>query len=173
MIAIRPERPDDMAAVFAVHAAAFPTDAEARLVDRVRAAGEARLSLVAEANGAVVGHVLFSPVSIETASGHRTGFGLAPVAVLPAHQRQGVGSALIREGLAICRQQRCLFVVVLGHPAYYPRFGFRRASDVGLSNEYGADDAFMVIELETGALPADGGLVKYGPELIRPFTQWP
>ena len=168
MSAIRPERPEDMAAVFAIHAAAFPTDAEACLVDRLRAAGEARLSLVAEANGAIVGHVLFSPVSIETASGHRTGLGLAPVAVLPAHQRQGVGSALIREGLAICRQQRCRFVVVLGHPEYYPRFGFRRASDVGLTNEYGADDAFMVIELETGALPADGGLVKYGPE----FGEW-
>jgi putative acetyltransferase len=156
-----------MAAVFAIHAAAFPTDAEARLVDRLRAAGEARVSLVAEVNGAVVGHVLFSPVAIEAASGHRTGLGLAPVAVLPPYQRQGVGSALIREGLAICRQQRCLFVVVLGHPEYYPRFGFRRASEVGLSNAYGADAAFMVTELEQGALPADGGLVRYGPEFAE------
>jgi putative acetyltransferase len=166
VITIRPERAGDAAAIHAVHRAAFPTDAEARLVDRLRAGGQARVSLVAELGGAVVGHVVFSPVSIvDSATG---GLGLAPVAVTPDHQRQGVGSALVREGLAACRREGCAFVVLLGHPEYYPRFGFRRASEVGLGNEYGADEAFMVLELRPGSLPAGGGLVQYGPD----FREW-
>jgi len=163
MVLIRPERPEDADAVRAVHRAAFDTDAESRLVDHLRDRGEAVVSLVAEVEGAVVGHVLFSPVSLVAPSGCREGLGLAPLAVLPAHQRGGVGSALVREGLATCEKRGGAFVVVLGHPAYYPRFGFRRAGEVGLANEYGADEAFMVLELRPGALPAEGGLVKYGP----------
>jgi putative acetyltransferase len=168
MLTIRPENVGDVAAVRAVHGAAFPTDAEARLVDRLRDGGQARVSLVAEVDGAVVGHILFSPVSVVTAAGDREGLGLAPLAVLPAHQRRGVGAALVRAGLEACRQQGCGFVVVLGHPEYYPRFGFRRADAVGLGNDYGADAAFMVVELQPGALPAGGGAVKYGPE----FAEW-
>src|SRR5262245_11922157 len=124
MIRIRPEHAGDAAAVCAVHCAAFPTDAEAHLVEWLRARGAARVSLVAEVDDAVVGHVLFSPVSIVAESGCRHGLGLAPVAVMPAHQRRGVGSALVREGLVACREAGCAFVVVLGHPGYYPRFGF-------------------------------------------------
>lgn len=168
MITIRPERPGDSDAIHAVHRAAFPTDAEARLVDRLRADGAARVSLVAEVDGGIVGHIVFSPVSLASDSGAVAGLGLAPVAVLPDHQRRGVGSALIREGLAACRDVGCDFVVLLGHPEYYPRFGFRRASEVGLSNEYGADEAFMVLELQEGTLPQGGGLVKYG----RQFAEW-
>ena len=167
MTVIRVERLDDQAAIRAVHRAAFPTDAEAGLVDRLRDAGHSSVSLVAEVDGTVVGHILFSPVSIVAASGHRDGLGLAPVAVMPAHQRCGVGSALIREGLAVCRLQRCPFVVVLGHPAYYPRFGFLQASTVGLSNEYGADEAFMVLELQPDSLPPGDGLVRYGLEFAE------
>jgi putative acetyltransferase len=167
-VSVRPERAEDGAAVRAVHRAAFPTDTEARLVDRLRARGQARVSLVAEADGGVVGHILFSPVSVLTPSGPCQGLGLAPLAVLPPHQRRGIGSALVREGLAACRREGCGFVVVLGHPGYYPRFGFRRASAVGLGNEYGADEAFMVLELQPGSLPAGGGLVRYGPE----FAEW-
>src|SRR5262245_38064758 len=120
MFLIRPERAGDEAAIRAVHRSAFPADAEARLVDRLRANGKARVSLVAEADGLVVGHVLFSPVTVEGRS-TCVGLGLAPLAVAPDHQRRGVGSALVREGLAACRRQGCGFVVVLGHPAYYPR----------------------------------------------------
>jgi putative acetyltransferase len=166
MLTIRPERPEDAAAVGAVHRAAFPTDAEARLVDRLRANGKARAALVAEVDGEVVGHVVFSPVSVGGV--HAGGLGLAPVAVRPGHQRRGVGSALIREGLAVCRREGCPFVVLLGHPDYYPRFGFRRAGEVGLSNAYGADEAFLVLELRPGGCPAGGGLVEYGPE----FGEW-
>jgi putative acetyltransferase len=164
---IRSERGDDVAAIRAVHCAAFPTDDEARLVDRLRAAHHLKVSLVAEVDGVVVGHIAFSPVSVVGPIGRCQGLGLAPLAVRPPHQRCGVGSVLVREGLAKCRQEGAGFVVVLGHPGYYPRFGFRRASLAGLSNEYGADEAFMVLELEPGTILA-GGLVKYGVE----FAQW-
>jgi putative acetyltransferase len=164
MFEIRPERFGDAAAIHAVHCAAFPADAEARIVDRVRAAGRSRVSLVAAEEGAVIGHILFSPVSIVGPAGACEGLGLAPVAVVPWRQRLGVGSALVIAGLAACQQQSCGFVVVLGHAEYYPRFGFMRASLRGLRNEYGADEAFMVLELRPGALPPGGGLVQYGPE---------
>ncbi len=166
MVTIRPERPGDAAAIHAVHAAAFSTDDEARLVDALREAGHARISLAAEEDGRIVGHVAFSPVTIDGSSSGSEGLGLAPVAVIPSQQRRGIGSALIREGLAICRKEGYSFVVLLGHPEYYPRFGFQRASDFGLANEYGADEAFMVLELAPGSLPL-GGLVKYGPEFGR------
>jgi putative acetyltransferase len=168
VLTIRPERAEDEAAIRAVHCAAFPTDTEARLVDRLRTGGHARVSLVAEEDGVVVGHIVFSPVLVGAPPARCEGLGLAPVAVLPAHQRQGVGSALTRAGLAVCRQEGIAFVVVLGHPGYYPRFGFQPASAAGLDNEYGAEEAFMVLELQPGALPTPGGLVRYGPE----FDEW-
>ncbi len=157
---VRAERADDCQAVHAVHAAAFPTDAEARLVDRLRSNGKARVSLVADAEGEVVGHILFSPVTVASA----TGLGLAPVAVMPAQQRRGIGIALIDAGLEECRALGVPFVVVLGHPGYYRRFGFERADRFGLQNEYGATDAFMVLELIDGGIPESGGLVRYGTE---------
>ena len=164
MPTIRPERLQDAAAVFAVHAAAFPTDVEARLVDALRDAGQFRISLVAEESDQIVGHVLFSPVTVD--GSRREGLDLAPVAVLPSHQRRGIGSALIVEALNIARAQGYGFVVVLGHPEYYPRFGFRRASDLDLTNEYGAEEAFMVVELIPGSLTS-GGLVRYAVEFRR------
>ena len=167
-LTVRPERPDDAAAVRAVHRAAFPTADEAQLVDRMRAAGRAVVSLVAEADGSVVGHIVFSPVTVESAAGVREGLGLAPVAVHPEHQRSGIGSALVREGLEACRRVGCPFAVVLGHPTYYPRFGFRRGSDSGLASEFGGDDSFLVIEFQPGPLPPAGGFVRYGPD----FEPW-
>lgn len=140
-----------------MHAAAFPSDAEARLVDALRAARRAALSLVAEHDGQVVGHVLFSPVK----SNRGRGLGLAPLAVLPRHQRQGIGAALIRAGIEACRAGGYDYAVVLGDPGYYRRFGFRRALDLGLQNEYGAQDEFMVLELRLGGLAGVTGLVKY------------
>ena len=104
-----------------VHRAAVPTDAESKLVDAIRANGNATVSQVAVVNGQIVGHILFSPVEVEGARG----LGLAPVAVLPEYQNQGVGGALIRVGIAACREIGARFIVVLGEPAYYRRFGFR------------------------------------------------
>jgi putative acetyltransferase len=164
-VVVRPEAPSDRAAIFAVNASAFPTEAEARLVDALRAAGRLAVSLVAEDDGRVVGHVAFSPVSV---GGAVDGLGLAPLAVAPDSQRRGIGGALVRAGLAAASRTGAGFVVVLGHPGYYPRFGFRRAADHGLGNEYGAGEAFMVAELRDGGLPAGGSLVRYGPE----FAAW-
>jgi putative acetyltransferase len=162
---IRPEQPGDVTTIHAVHTSAFPTDAEARLVEALRAAGHLAISLVAEEGGRVVGHVAFSPVTV---AGVVRGLGLAPLAVAPDCQSRGIGGQLIREGLSAAARSGAGFVVVLGHPGYYARFGFRRAGSVGLDNEYGANEAFMVLELQPGSLPAGGGLVRYGAE----FAAW-
>jgi putative acetyltransferase len=161
MVAIHPERPGDVAAVHAVHTASFPTDVEARLVDLLRSAGRLPVSLVAEIGDAVVGHVAFSPVT--TASG-AIGVGLAPVAVVESHRRQGIAAALVRAGLEACRAAGFGWAVVMGEAAYYSRFGFRPASEFGLSDEYGGGPAFQAIELVPGALPLGAGLVRYAPE---------
>jgi putative acetyltransferase len=160
-LTIRPERPGDAAAIHAIHSAAFDTPAEAKLVDRLRASGRLSVSLVAELAGKPVGHIAFSPVTLQHASG---GVGLAPVSVVPELQRAGVGGALVQEGLAACRRAGYKFAVVLGWPEYYPRFGFEIASRRLLANEYGADETFMALELTEGAIPAAGGLVRYAPE---------
>jgi putative acetyltransferase len=163
---IRPEHAGDEAAVRAVVEAAFPTPAEARLVDALRAAGQVLVSLVAERGGEVVGHVLFSPVTIDGAR-VASGAGLAPLAVHPAWQRHGIGGALVREGLRRCAASGVGFVVVLGDAAYYGRFGFRRAAARGLGNEYGADENFGVVELVPGCLAGVTGVVRYGPEFAE------
>jgi putative acetyltransferase len=163
---VRNEADADIAAIRAVHASAFPTDAEGRSVDRLRAAGRARVSLVAEIEEQVVGHILFTPAGIESPDGTLIcqGLALAPLAVSPAHQRRGIGSALTRAGLDACRNAGAPFVVVLGHPTYYPRFGFHRAADTGIDNQFGAKDAFMILELQPGRLPCAGGVATYAPE---------
>ncbi len=167
MLVIRPECDADVATIRAVHEAAFPTPAEAMLVDLLRKNGKARISLVSEDAGSVVGHILFSPVEIAADDGTRMiGLGLAPLAVLPEFQRRGIGSRLVLDGLAECRRQRQPFVVVLGHTEFYPRFGFERASRRGIRNEYGADEVFMVLEVHAGSLPA-AGLAKYGAEFAK------
>lgn len=158
---IRPEQPGDAAAIFAVHAHSFPTTAEARLVDLLRGAGRLVVSAVAEQEGVLVGHVAFSPV---TAAVGPPGLGLAPVAVRSSHRRRGIAAKLILWGLEACRAAGCGWVVVLGEPAYYGRFGFRPASDLGLSDAYGGGLAFQALELIPGVLPVGAGLVSYAPE---------
>jgi putative acetyltransferase len=158
---IRPERPTDAAGIRAVHQAAFATHAEADLVDALRATGRLAVSLVAtDAVGRVIGHVALSPVTVDGRD--CGGLGLAPLAVLPAHQRRGVGGRLVRAALAAAGG--AAFVVVLGDPAYYARFGFRRAREFGLANEYGVDDEFMAKEIRPDGLPPGRALVKYAPE---------
>jgi putative acetyltransferase len=159
---VRLEQPDDAAAVCAIHTACFPSAAEARLVDLLRAAGRLPVSLVAEIEGVVIGHIAFSPVTVD--SGDR-GAGLAPVAVAASHRRQGIAAELVRAGLEACRAAGFGWVVVLGEPAYYSRFGFRAASELGLYDEYGGGPAFQCVELVPGAMPVGAGLVRYAPEL--------
>ena len=125
-------------------------------------AGKAVISLVAEIDRDVVGHVLFSEVAI--ARGARRGVGLAPVAVLPRMQGRGIGSRLIGAGLAAAAELGYDFVAVLGEPAYYRRFGFTIASRAGLQNEYGVDGAFMALALHADGLRDASGLVRYQPE---------
>jgi putative acetyltransferase len=162
MVAVHPEQPGDTAAIYAVHAASFPTDLEARLVDLLRAAGRLSVSLVAQVGAEVVGHIAFSPVMATSAG---AGAGLAPLAVSKPHRRQGIAAELVRAGLKACRAAGFGWAVVIGEPVYYSRFGFQPASAFGLSDEYGAGPAFQVIELVPGVLSWGAGLVRYAPEV--------
>lgn len=165
MIEIRAERAADVPAVRRVNELAFGQAEEAALVDALRAAARPQISLVAVEDDQVVGHIFFSPVSIERGDSPPAAMGLAPMAVLPEHQRRGVGSALVRAGLDECRRIGRNVVVVVGHPEYYPRFGFRPGSRFGLRCEYPVpDEVFMATELEPNALAGRRGLVRYRPE---------
>jgi putative acetyltransferase len=162
---IRAEHEEDAAAIRTVHAAGFPTDAEARLVDALRAAGRFRVALVAEIDRAVVGHILFTPGQIvRSGDPQLAGLALAPLAVHPAHQRRGIGSALVRAGLDACRATGAGFVFLLGHPEFYRRFGFVPAREFGITNDYTPDDAFMIVELGADGIPSRGGHAQYAPE---------
>jgi putative acetyltransferase len=164
-IEIRAETPGDVAAIHALNASAFETDVEARLVDALRAAGALTLSLVAVAEGRIVGHIAFSPVTVTSDRQASSGVGLAPMAVLPELQRTGIGGRLIREGLQRLRDAGHRFCIVLGHPDYYPRHGFRRASTFGIRWENAApDEAFMAQELAPGGLTGVGGIARYHAE---------
>ena len=158
---IRAEEQQDRAAVHAVNASAFETSEEANLVDALREHARPLVSLIAEDKGAIVGHIMFSTVSL---AGHPSLkiMGLAPMAVAPKHQRKGIGSALVRAGLDQCAQLDFGAVVVLGHPAYYPRFGFLSSTRYGIGCEYDVpEEAFMVVELQDGFLRGASGKVKY------------
>src|SRR6516165_4423395 len=159
---IEPELEADFERIRHVNRLAFGREDEARLVDALRAGGYARLSLVAEEGGQVVGHVLFSDLPIVTQAGTLHTLALAPVAVLPAHQRQGVGSRLVREGLRACAEAGHRVVVVLGHADYYPRFGFSARLAERLKAPF-SGAAFMALELMPGALANVTGEVRYPP----------
>ncbi len=163
---VRAESPSESFAVFEVVADAFPTTSEAELVDELRGATNPQISLVAESGGLVVGHILFTPVEIDCPNGAFRGMGLAPLAVRKPYQRQGVGSALVARGLSRCREAGGAVVVVLGHPEYYPRFGFGPAWDRGIYYiTPKPNPALMVLELERGALPERCGEVRYHPAI--------
>ncbi len=165
-LCIREEGPDDSQAIRHVHRQAFDGDLEARLVDKLRDADHVVLSLVAVAGDRVVGHVLFSPVTVEPHPGEPRWAALGPIGVLPGHQGRGIGSRLVREGLAGCRTRGLKAVVLLGAPGYYSRFGFVRASDFGLTSVYGSGPEFQAVELTRGSLSASGEsrLVRFAPE---------
>lgn len=165
MFAIRIEGPEDIPQVHIVNELAFERPAEANVVDRLRQACTDALSLVAEEDSVIVGHILFTPAVIESAGRRVVGMGLAPLAVLPDHQRQGIGSALTRRGLELLREQGCPFVIVLGHPTYYPRFGFERASLHGIACQWDApDEAFMALIWDAPALAGLSGVAAYRAE---------
>lgn len=161
---IRAEQASDRAVIREVNVQAFGRDNEARLIDLLRSSPAfiPELSLVAIDTPQLVGHILFSRIHIRTPEGDVPALALAPMAVLPERHHQGIGSALIRYGLDESRRLGHQIVVVVGHPRYYPRFGFSSARAKGLEAPY-PDAAFMVQELTPGALGRVHGSVEYPP----------
>ena len=160
---IRLEQPGDADAVRETNEQAFGTETEARLVDRLRDSADC-ISLVATIGDRVIGHILFTPVSIEPATAVRVA-GLAPMAVRPEHQRAGIGSELVRAGLDECRRRGYAAVVLVGHSEFYPRFGFVPGHTKGLECEFPVPpEVFMALELNADALAGVAGLVRYRPE---------
>ena len=156
---IRFEQINDIEQIKNVHLIAFETDTEANIVDALRNAGVELISLVAEKHGEIIGHIVFSPVTLD---GVTKIMGLAPMAVLPNLQRKGVGSKLINKGMKACEKAGYEAVVVLGHPAYYPRFGFEPSINFRIKSEYEVPpEVFMVKELKKGALKDKTGTVTY------------
>jgi len=161
MMNVRFEQPGDIEKIRKVNLQAFETCAEANLVDALRNTDVELISLVAEENGTVIGHILFSPVIL---GGGLRVMGLAPMAVLPDWQSKGVGAKLIKAGLQACEVAGYDAVVVLGHADYYPRFGFTPAVNFDIKSEYDVPpEVFMVKELRAGALKDATGTVKYHP----------
>jgi putative acetyltransferase len=164
-IQVRREQPGDEAAIAHVNEAAFGQSGEARLVHAIRQAGHPAISLVATTGAKIAGHIFFTPVDIESIQPAVTAFGLGPMAVLPELQRRGIGSRLVEAGLRECAEVGCEIVVVIGHPEFYPRFGFRPARTYGLRSQFAVpDEAFMAVELSAGALAGRGGLARYLPQ---------
>jgi putative acetyltransferase len=158
---IRTEEPKDYHALHAVNVSAFETPAEANLVEMLRKEAHPVVSLVAEDNGEVLGHIMFSPVSLSGYADLKI-MGLGPMAVVPQHQRKGIGAALIKAGLDECKRLGYGAVIVLGHTGYYPRFGFSPAASYGIHCEYDVpQEVFMVIELLPSYLQGTSGMIKY------------
>lgn len=162
MIEIREEGPDDVAAVRALNRRAFGQDLEGDIVDALRSNGATVLSLVAMRNGQVVGHILYSPVSV---GGAVTGAALGPMSVLPEHQRRGIGSQLVETGNRRLKEAGCPFILLVGHPDFYPRFGFTPARSHGIVCEWEVpDDAFLLLVLDEARMRGVSGLARYRPE---------
>ncbi len=157
---LREELPGDFDGIRELNRLAFDGDDEGRLVDALRADGLTIASLVAIIDGKLAGHVLFSRLWIETGEGNCLAASLAPMAVQPGMQRSGIGSALARRGIEICRDRGYTIALVVGHPGYYPRFGFSAEKARTLSSPY-EGPAFMALELTPGALEGVAGTVKY------------
>jgi len=164
MTQIRKEEPYDQAAVHHVNEIAFENGPEAALVDKLRISCEDYLAFVAVDQDAIVGHILFTPVTLDNSG--LVGMGLAPMAVLPSHQKKGIGSLLVKHGISHLRESGCSFIIVLGHPEYYPRFGFELASNYRLSSQWEGvpDEAFMALIFNRDALPKAGGIARYRAE---------
>jgi putative acetyltransferase len=163
-VTIRRENPGDEQGIREVNLNAFETTAEADVIDRLREACPEFMSFVALDEARIVGQLLFTPaVTIEQGI---KGMGLAPLAVHSDYQNQGIGTALMRYGIAKIREAGYPFIIVLGHPDYYPRFGFVPASRYGLVCEYPGvpDEAFMILVFDQDALKNVSGIVKYRPE---------
>lgn len=166
MIEIREEKKEDYDAVRIVNDRAFGQPEEGRIINILRKVCQETLSLVAVSDEKIVGHILFSPVTIDHEDTQVIGMGLAPMAVLPEFQKQGIGSLLVKEGLGRIKETDCPFIIVLGHEHYYPRFGFERASIHGLKAQWDGvpDEAFLVIILNKSVMADVSGIATYRHE---------
>ena len=166
MIEIRKENPDDYDDVRAINDLAFGQSIEGEIVKSIRDACDEIVSLVALNDGEIVGHILFSPVLVRNDGKEIKAMGLGPMAVLPKFQKQGIGTLLVNEGIKIIKNSKYHFIVVLGHPDYYPRFGFEKASKYELVPQWDGipDEAFMVLFLDTSAINLFSGVVQYRDE---------
>ncbi|MBN1436090.1 MAG: N-acetyltransferase [Sedimentisphaerales bacterium] len=164
MVTIRHETREDIDGIRAVNEAAFDTNAEAQLVDNLRQSNANVISLVAEQDQQIVGHILFTRVTIEPDNSSFNALALAPLSVLPQYQNQAIGSALVRKGLQIAQKAGYSNVIVLGHPAYYKRFGFVPAEKYQIHCPYQVPpETFMVKPLIPNALDDITGMVLYHP----------
>lgn len=159
---IRKEKDSDKEKIWKVNAEAFESEAEANLVNALRDSGISFISLVAEEDEGIIGHILFTPVElIGDAAGLKL-MGLAPMAILPKLQRKGIGSQLVKTGIENCATQGYDAIVVFGHPEYYPKFGFVPSVKYGIKSEYDVpDETFMVLELKESSLRDKNGIIKY------------
>jgi len=165
LLIIRPEIPEDEAAIIHVNEEAFGQKEEGELVEKLRKRGVLTTSLVAIQDGEIVGHIAFSPVAVESEGSSFEAIALAPMAVLPMYQRKGIGSQMVRIGIEECRRLGHEIVVVLGHPDYYPRFGFVLAKPKGIDCAFEVpEEAWMILELRQDALAGRRGIVRFQPE---------
>ncbi len=168
MFLIRKEQPEDIEVISKINIKAFGQTEEANIINKLRQKCNNLISLVAVRENQVVGHILFSPVTIEHKEGNMYGMGLAPMAVLPEHQKKGIGSELVRAGISRLENRKCPFIIVIGHPDYYPRFGFIKASQLGIKSEWDVpDEAFMILVLDESKLQGISGMAKYLPEFAE------
>ena len=165
MLIIRPETPEDIDSIGYVNLQAFGQECEPELFNKLRNRGVLTISLVALQDSETVGHIAFSPVAIESGLSSFEAIALAPMAVLPAYQRQGIGGQLVRASLEECRRLGHEIIVLVGHPDYYPRFGFVPARPKGIECEFEVpEEAWMILELREGALAGRQGTVRFQPE---------
>ena len=157
---IREEQPHDRPGVLQLNRDAFGGDGEAELIDKLHADGLVAVSLVAEEDGRIIGHILLSRLRLEMDGRLLRGLTLAPMAIAPARQRQGKGSGLVKAAIEAARQIGADAIIVLGHPGFYPRFGFSAQDAAKLASPF-TGDAFMALELTSGALAGQRGSVVY------------
>ena len=166
MVTVRSEKPEDIAAIRRLNETTFGQSAEADIVDRLRESCPEIISLVAEDNSGLVGHILFSPAEILSMGTRVEGMGLAPMVVLRERQREGIGTRLITEGLNLLQKNACPYVIVLGHPEYYPRFGFEPAAKYRIVCQWEGipSDAFMIRIFDQTVMREVEGIALYRNE---------